>query len=237
VYLATVNSQTKQIMKKQKIITIDGPAASGKSTTARMIARLLDWQYLDTGAMYRAIGLAMLDAEINPADQFAVCKQLDQCTVDLGEGEPPQVLLNGKDVSKRIRDTDVSQASSKVATLACVRAKLVEAQRRIGSNRPCVIEGRDTGTVVFPDAGLKIYLDAPARQRAKRRLNEMGDDRVSLTDVMREVEVRDERDRNRTHSPLVRADDAEVVNTGALTVEQQVRKVLDLAQARFGGEL
>ena len=221
-------------MSLQKIITIDGPSASGKSTTARRVANALDWQYLDTGAMYRAIGLAMLDAGIDTSDQAKVCAAIGAHEVDLGPGDPPSVLLDGADVSKRIRSSEAAQASSKVAMLACVRAKLVEVQRRIGSNRPCVLEGRDTGTVVFPGAGLKIFLDAPARQRAKRRVIELGDDSMSLTDMMREVEVRDERDRNRSHSPLIQAEDAVIVNTGLLSIEQQVQRVLDLARERFG---
>ncbi len=110
----------------------------------------------------------------------------------------------------------------------------MEAQRAIGANRPSVLEGRDTGTVVFPQAGLKIYLDAPARQRAKRRLIDIGDDSISLTDMMREIEIRDERDRNRVHSPLSMADDAVIINTGNLTVQQQVERVMSLAMERFG---
>jgi CMP/dCMP kinase len=221
-------------MSLLKIITIDGPSASGKSTTARAVANALGWQYLDTGAMYRAMGLAMLDAGIDPADKVKVCAAIADHTVDIGSGDRPTFLLDGVDVSKQIRSSEAAQAASKVATLSCVRQKLVETQRRIASQQPCVLEGRDTGTIVFPDAGLKIFLDAPARQRAKRRLMDLGDDSISLTDMMREVEVRDERDRNRAHSPLITPEDAVIVNTGSLSFDQQVRQVLDLARKRFG---
>ncbi|MBS1261871.1 MAG: Cytidylate kinase [Calditrichaeota bacterium] len=221
----------------RRIITIDGPAGSGKSTTARLVAVQLGWQMIDTGAMYRAIGLAMLRDGIDPSDERAVCARIGAHALDLRPGSPPAVLLDGEDVSGAIRTNAAARASSEVAVHRCVRDKLVAAQRRIGSERPCVIEGRDTGTVVFPDAGLRIYLDAPVEQRAQRRLRDLGDNPgVTLAEMIAQVRERDRRDRTRAIGPLVKAPGAVVIDTGGLTVERQVARVLELARERFGGD-
>jgi small subunit ribosomal protein S1 len=212
------------------IIAIDGPAGSGKTTTAREVARRLGISRLDTGAMYRAITLGVLEAGIDPNNAEGVAALLDNLKVDV-DGD--RVFLNGKDVTERIRLSDVNEAVSPVSTMKAVRRKMVSLQRAIGEKQDCVVDGRDIGTVVFPDADYKFFLIADPRIRAERRLKEQAEksEKLSLDDVTRQIEMRDRIDSSREESPLKKADDALEINTSDLTFDQQVQRIIDKVES------
>lgn len=219
------------------VIAIDGPAGSGKSTTAKEVAKRLGWTYLDTGAMYRALGLAVRRAGGNPEVLEDVEPLLNNVEIGFGPGFPPAVLLNGEDVSDQIRTPEAGQAASQVSTHSVVRKRMVELQRAIGIKQPCVLEGRDTTTVIFPDAGLKIYVDGSVEVRAKRRLIDytaQGHE-MTLDEVIADVIERDKRDSSRKESPLKVAEDAVVIDTTEMNMEEQIQAVMDVALDRFGG--
>jgi cytidylate kinase len=211
------------------VVTIDGPAAAGKSTTARGVAAALGFLYVDTGALYRALALKVQAGGIVPDDLAAVARCAREARLGLsGSPEQPRVWLDGNDVSGEIRTPAVSELASRLAAQPEVRRRLVEIQRALRERGPLVAEGRDLGTVVFPDAEVKIYLDADAPTRARRRQREL--ERrgipVALDDVREEIDRRDARDRGRADSPLAPAAEAQVVDTTGMDVEQQVAEVL-----------
>ena len=210
------------------IVAIDGPAASGKSTTAKMVAKKLQMTYLDTGAMYRAVTLALLRSNTDLDDYDSVCQVVDELELDIYDQEGKTVvILDGEDVSQAIRSVPVTKNVSAVSAMKYVREAMVEIQRNIGKKTNCVIEGRDIGTVVFPDAEFKIFMVADVKMRAERRLKElqeMGDDR-SLQEVMADLKRRDKKDSTRVHSPLQKAGDAIEIDTSMLSINQQVEKV------------
>ena len=212
------------------IIAIDGPAGSGKTTTAREVARRLGMARLDTGAMYRAITLGVLEAGLDPQDSKAVEDLLDSLQVDMN-GD--RVFLNGKDVTDRIRLSDVTEAVSPVSAMKAVRKKMICLQREIGRKQDCVVDGRDIGTVVFPDADYKFFLVADIRVRAERRLKEQTEkgEKLSLDDVMHQIDMRDRMDSSRDQSPLKKADDAIEINTSDLTIDQQVQRIIDKVES------
>jgi cytidylate kinase len=220
---------------RKLIVAIDGPVGSGKSSAARRVAELLGYTYLDSGAMYRAVALKALRRGI-PFDAAAQLEALAAETrIDLRAGENGQrVILDGADVTAEIRTPEVSQSSSKIAVLPAVRKHLVAEQRRAGAAGGVVMEGRDIGTAVFPDADLKIFLDASVEVRASRRLAEhtARGENMSLDEMMREVRQRDERDTDREASPLVRAADAVLVDNTAMDVEETARLIVMLARAK-----
>ena len=203
------------------VVAIDGPAGAGKSTVARATARALGYTYLDSGAMYRAVGLMTL-RHGGPAAQRA-----DELEIKVGE----RVVANGDDVTEEIRTPEVSEAASKVATDPDVRAALVEKQRELLSNGDWVAEGRDIGTVVAPDAAVKVFLTASPEERARRRAAELGTD---VDTVMRDQALRDAQDMDREHSPLMHAPDAVELDTSGLTVDEVVQRIVELVgqQAR-----
>jgi len=220
------------------IITIDGPAGSGKSTTARGVARRLDYVYLDTGAMYRAVALAFLRAGADPTGDGARAV-LPDLRMDVRYDEDRmRVFLDGTEITSRLRTPEVGRIVGEVATLRPVRERMVDEQRRIGREKEevyggVVLDGRDTGTVVFPEADLKIYMMADLEERARRRrqeYREQGKD-VSLAEVKEEIEERDERDRTREIAPLRRADDAVAFDSTDCTIEDQVQFVVDRVKA------
>jgi CMP/dCMP kinase len=220
---------------RKLIIAIDGPVGSGKSTVARRVAELLGYTHLDSGAMYRAVAWKALRAGV-PLDSPVDLERLAGAVrIDLQpRGSKLHVLLDGEDITDQIRTTDVSRAASVVAAVAGVRRPLVEEQRRAGAQGGVVMEGRDIGTVVFPHADLKIYLDASPEVRAARRLKELeekGED-SNLAKVLADVRERDRRDREREASPLVRAGDAVVVDNTAMDAEETARVIVLLAQER-----
>ncbi len=212
------------------IIAIDGPAASGKSTTARRVAEELGITYLDTGAMYRAVTLAVLEQGIDIRDEGALKKLLS--TMDLSlrtESGKTVITLNGRDVSERIRAGDVTAHVSAVSAVPIVREVMVKLQRDLGNRDDSVVEGRDIGTVVFPEADHKFFIVADYRTRAERRqkdLKQIGEER-SLDELVEDLKRRDKKDSSRDHSPLKQADDAIVIDTSRLSIEEQVKIIVD----------
>jgi cytidylate kinase len=227
-------------------IAIDGPAGSGKSSVARVVAQRLGYLYLDSGAMYRALALKALE---NNGLALTSEKELEDLARDTEielQPVPPslhdptvhnRVLLDGDDVTQAIRTNQVAQAASRVATIPGVRAVLVAAQQRAGANGGVVMEGRDIGTVVFPKAELKIFLEAAAEARAERRWKEHKEkgEKLELAEVVQEVEDRDKRDTERKVSPLLRAADAVLVDNTAMDVEETARLIILLARERQKG--
>jgi cytidylate kinase len=203
------------------IIAIDGPAGAGKSTAAQRLAARLGYRFLDTGAMYRAATLLALRRGLDPSDERAIADLARDMELVLEvDGDRQRVLVQGEDVTDQIRGPDVTTAVSTVAALPAVRREMVRFQRTFAEHGGVVAEGRDIGTVVFPDADLKFYLDADPRVRAERRAKERGDSDVAH--VQAEIGRRDEQDAGRVASPLLAADDAVRVDATALTIDEVV---------------
>jgi cytidylate kinase len=198
------------------VVAIDGPAGAGKSTVARATADRLGFTYLDSGAMYRAVGLKLL------REGGAASEAAERMRIDLGE----RVLMDGEDVTAAIRTPEVSEAASKVATNKAVRKALVDKQRELLSRGDWVAEGRDIGTVVAPDAAVKVFLTADPAERARRRAAELGTDAAT---VLRDQTLRDEQDSNREHSPLKPADGSIELDTTGLTIDQVVDRIVEMA--------
>jgi cytidylate kinase len=215
------------------LIAIDGPAGAGKSTVAGALAQRLGCAYLDSGAMYRCVGLLSLSAPGTPPSSLAISARIEFASARAAEGRPgrrvqPRVLLDGRDVSDAIRTPEVSEIASRVAADPSVREALVAKQRELISGGDWVAEGRDIGSVVSPDAELKVYLTADPAERARRRAVELGGDQAT---VMAEQTLRDERDSTRAYSPLEAAPGAVVLDTTGMTIEQVVEHIAGLAQA------
>jgi CMP/dCMP kinase len=213
------------------IIAIDGPAGAGKSTVAKLLAQKLGFLYIDTGAMYRALTLKAVESGIDIKDAAAVVKMAAASDVDLvndpGAG-PLKVFLDGRDVSQEIRQPRVSRVVSDVAKIKEVRQILVKLQRRLGSQKDSVLDGRDIGTIVFPDADKKFYIDAQFDERVMRRYKELTGlgQAVTLEDVKNDLRNRDTIDSTREHSPLKRADDAIYIDTTKMTIDEEVETLL-----------
>ncbi len=222
-----------QKQTKNWIIAIDGPSGAGKSTIAKLLARRLGCLYIDTGAMYRAIGLKALRAGSNMNDAEAIAVIARSSVVELRPvPEGCRVLLDGLDVTEAIRAEPVSQAASKVSAISEVRRVLVAAQQRMGGQGCAVLEGRDTGTKVFPNANLKVFLDASEATRARRRYEENLAKGVtlSLEETIAEIHERDQRDSRRADSPLVQAEDAIYLDTSGKTVNEVLKEILELVE-------
>jgi len=199
------------------VVAIDGPAGAGKSSVARAAARALGFTYLDSGAMYRAVGLATLERG------GAASERARELELEIGD----RVVVGGRDVTEAIREPEVTEAASRVATNPAVRAALVEKQRELLSQGDWVAEGRDIGTVVAPDAALKVFLTASAEERARRRATELGAD---VETVMRDQALRDAQDETREHSPLAVAEGAIELDTTDLSVDQVVARIVELVR-------
>ena len=211
------------------IIAIDGPSGSGKSTLGRLLARELNLLYIDTGSMYRAVALAVIEAQLDPHDTDAVVALAEDLDVDL-EGDPDslKVLLHGRDASDQIRSEAVTAMASVVSTIPGVRRAMVARQREMG-RRGAVLNGRDIGTVVFPDADIKFFLTAAPETRAERRFKEDSttNAEVSLKQTLAEMIERDRRDSTRADSPLKVADDAIVIDSSGLSIEEVFARMME----------
>lgn len=218
---------------KKLTVAIDGPAASGKSTTAKLVAEKLGYLYIDTGAMYRALTTAVLEQKISAADEKAVnklAKQVDIRLVSTPSGL--KTFLNGRDVSKAIRLPQVTQVISQISAYKGVREIMKNKQRQLARKGGIVMDGRDIGTVVLPDADVKIYMDASVEERTRRRLNELHSKGVKIDreQIRDEIVRRDQLDSTRDIAPLKLAPDAHVIDTSDLTVEEQVQRILTIIE-------
>jgi len=214
------------------IIAIDGPTASGKSTTARLAAEKLGYIHINTGAMYRAFALYASQWGVDISSDERIPELTERAYIDFDE--EGNILLEGKDITKEIQSPEIAQLASGLATLPVVREKMVSMQKEIGKDGGVVMDGRDIGTVVFPDAELKIFLIANAKTRAERRKKELAlaGNHISLEALELDIEERDKRDAERELSPLRKATDAIELDTSKLTIDQQVQKVVNLASGK-----
>ncbi|MGZ9586885.1 (d)CMP kinase [Paenibacillus marinisediminis] len=219
-------------------IAIDGPAGAGKSTVARHVARVLGYIYIDTGAMYRAVALHMLRANILPEQTDRAVREMKNVHIALRPGQERQlVLLNDEDVTDAIRTADVSKYASLFAQIAEVREHLVDMQRKLAANKGVVMDGRDIGTQVLPDAEMKWFLTASVEERARRRFAEWnGSEAITLEELMRDIAERDKQDETRAISPLRQAQDAVLLDSTHLSVEQIVQHIVDEAKLQMDGE-
>jgi cytidylate kinase len=218
------------------IIAIDGPAGAGKSTIAKNVARRLGYLFINTGAMYRAIAWRALQEGIALDDQMRLGQLAEASLIELtGTVDAPRVLLDGRDITSEIATPQVSQAASQVSTVSAVRRALVARQQTMGRAGGVVMEGRDIGTHVFPDAEIKIYLDASSSARAERRFAEdqaRGVAVATIDEMQSEIEARDHRDKTRADSPLVQTDDAIHIDSSTLTIDEVVTQILALVAKR-----
>jgi len=219
---------------RRLVIAIDGPAGSGKSTIAARLARKLGYINLESGAMYRALALKALERRVSLEDAAALERLAEDSAMQLEpRGEGNRVVLDGRDVSQRVREADVTAAASRVSVHPQVRRVMVRRQRALGANGGVVMEGRDIGTAVFPDAAVKIFLDADPMVRSQRRMRQhRGQDAER---VQREIAARDERDRSRANSPLVPAADAVIVDTTHKSVDEVVAEVEEIVKRVVSG--
>lgn len=217
-------------------IALDGPAGAGKSTIARRVAEALGILYLDTGAMYRAIGIKAVAQGLSPKDEAAIGAMLESTDLDIRfVAGTQEVWLDGVNVSEAIRTPEASRAASDVSTLPVVRRALVDLQRQIASRQSLIMDGRDIGTHVLPDARHKFFLTASVDERAHRRLLDLqnrGNQTTTLEEVRADIEYRDRQDSERAFAPLRQAEDAILVDTTNLSIEEVVQTILDLIETR-----
>ena len=217
------------------IIAIDGPAASGKSTTAIGVAKRLGITYLDTGAMYRAVTFGLIENDIKFEDSSELDNYLKQIKLKLSETKSGVILnLDGRNVSKEIRSSKVTENVSEVSALKSVRDSMVIIQRKLAKKNDCILEGRDIGTVVFPNADFKFFLIADEKSRAKRRQNDlkiMGE-KKSIENVIKDINKRDNKDSTRKHSPLKKSKDAIIIDTSNLGINKVIDKIVNIVNKK-----
>ncbi len=215
-------------------IAIDGPSGAGKSTIAKLIAKKLGIAYLDTGAMYRGLAYFAIKNGVEPGDEASVLPLLDKVTMDVEYNENGQkVIVNDEDVTPFIREHNISMAASTISKIHAVRLKLASLQREIASRTDCVLDGRDIGSFVLPNANVKIYMDASAEVRAERRkldLEGKGDFSHSYEEILTDIKARDYQDMNRDFAPLKVADDATIIDTSYMSIEEVAEKVIGLCR-------
>ncbi|MBI3753670.1 MAG: (d)CMP kinase [Deltaproteobacteria bacterium] len=223
-------------MKRGPVIAIDGPAGSGKSTLAKLLAKELGFAYIDTGAMYRAVALKAHEQKIDSDDENAL---KDLCsTINLyfeAKANANKIFIDGNDYSEKIRTPFVSRLSSKVSSQKAVRDAMVRLQRLLAAKGSVIMEGRDIGTVVFPDADVKFYIDASPEVRGRRRYAELKEkgENVSLDTIIAEEKVRDQRDSTREHAPLKKADDAVCIDTSNMELQDVLAKMLKIVKEKL----
>lgn len=216
-------------------VAVDGPAGAGKSTIARAVAKKMDLIYVDTGAMYRAMALFMLKEKVALDDREGIVEKCRQADITIRyEGGEQVVILNGENVNAFLRTEEVGNAASAVSPVPEVREKLVELQKRLAAQSDCIMDGRDIGTCVLPDARLKIYLTAGSAVRARRRYDELAakGETCDLQKIQTDIEERDYRDMHREVSPLRQAEDAVVVDTSDMSVDEVISRVAELCEER-----
>jgi len=223
--------------KSIPVITIDGPSGTGKGTLSMLLAKQLGWHYLDSGALYRVVALASEQQKVSPAAIDVVVEIIGQLDIQFvmdATGVEKKIILQGKDVTKSIRSEKISQFSSKISAIPQVRAALIQRQRGFRRSPGLVTDGRDMGTVIFPDAPLKIFMTASAKIRAQRRYKQLKDKGIdgNLAAILAELNERDSRDRQRKIAPLQPAKDAVELDTSQLSIEQVYQQLLQLAKAR-----
>lgn len=221
VYIELINNDVYSV-------TVDGPSGSGKSTVCKLISNILNIEYLDTGSMYRSLAYFCLKKNINLEDEEEVMHVLNNLDITF---ESSKIKVNGEFLRDKIRTNDVSMAASKVSTYYSVRERLVEIQRQIASNKAIIIDGRDAGTNILKNADYKFYLDASPEVRAKRRFNEQKDD-SSYETILKDIELRDEQDKNRKYAPLKRAEDAVYINSDDMNIDEVVEKIIEIIRGR-----
>jgi len=214
---------------KRPIVAIDGPAGAGKSTVARMVAETLGYVYIDTGAMYRAVACRVIDSGLPVSEHgkiAALANSLEISFEPTNEGQ--RLIVDGEDLTERIRTPEATRLSSPISAIQGVRKRMVELQRRMGSAGGVVMEGRDIGTVVFPNAGVKVFLTASTGERARRRAEEMRAKgmQVDEDDIAEQIRDRDLRDSTREHAPLQQAPDAILIDTDPMSIEQVVAEIM-----------
>jgi cytidylate kinase len=227
--LGSETEDSRRDKEERLIIAIDGPSGAGKSTLAKRLAKELNFIYLDTGAMYRALALKVLREGVDLADDGKLAELIRVTEIDLADRDGKLVvLLDGRDVAGEIRTPEVSQMASKVSALRRVRERMLELQRDMGRRGSVVAEGRDIGTVIFPHAEVKIFLDASVRERARRRYDEIkaGGCAADLADTLREIEERDRRDSERAIAPLRKAADSMVIDSSSLDADTVAARAL-----------
>ncbi|MCQ2387845.1 MAG: (d)CMP kinase [Clostridia bacterium] len=220
-------------MNKIIKVALDGPSGSGKSTIAKALSKKLDILYLDTGAMYRATALKALKLGIDTFDEKGVLTFIDNIDLEIKYIDGAQhTFLDKEDVSEKIREPQVSMAASNISSLKCVRLKMVEMQRKIASETSCVLDGRDIGSFVLPNADYKFYIEASVEVRADRRFKELSlkGHKVDFEELKKEIEQRDYNDRHRDFAPLVKAEGAIEIDTSFMTIEQVVNKVISFIE-------
>ncbi|PSL09582.1 cytidylate kinase [Fusobacterium naviforme] len=220
-------------MEKIRALAIDGPAGAGKSTIAKAVSRELNWIYVDTGAMFRAIALFLTERGTDTDSEEAVAAALDGVDIALRhENGEQRIFLNGRDVSAEIREEAVGNMASRVSVYPAVRNKLLLLQRQLAAAQPVVMDGRDIGTVVLPNADTKIYLTASAEVRAKRRLRELllKGQSAELAEVQRDIEARDYRDMHRETAPLRQAEDAVLLDSSDMSAAEVQQKILSIVR-------
>ena len=219
-------------------IAIDGPAGAGKSTIAKRVAKELGFIYVDTGAMYRAMAVYFFDKGIDSKDEEGIAKACGSVSVNIThENGTQQVILNGENVTSRLRTEEVGRMASATAVYGCVRTKLVELQRELAAGTDVIMDGRDIGTCVLPDATVKIYLTASVEARARRRYDELvqNGETPELEVIKEDIEKRDYNDMHRDISPLRRAEDAQLVDSSDMNIDEVTKAILDIFSAKVKG--
>ncbi|HUL13577.1 MAG TPA: (d)CMP kinase [Methylococcaceae bacterium] len=218
---------------KIPVLTLDGPSGAGKGTVSRAIARRLGWHYLDSGAIYRSLAVAVIEQGVSPGDVEQIVRIAQAMNLGFQSDETPRVLMEGRDITDRIQTETCGNTASKIAALGPVRQALLQKQRAFRQLPGLVADGRDMGTVVFPDAQYKVFLTASAEERAVRRYKQLKEKgiNVSLGDLTKEIEERDRRDRERSEAPLKMAEGAVVVDSSNLTIEEVIARCLELIGA------